>query len=56
MQTKFLPDLKQTGQITTVADTPRTEMGYMHLVVTSTGAATMKCFWMTYRHYTATYP
>ncbi|KAI9563678.1 hypothetical protein GHT06_011142 [Daphnia sinensis] len=47
----------QTGKIAAVSDTPRTEMGYMQVVATSTAAnAILKCHWTTYRHYTATYP
>ncbi|XP_046448674.1 uncharacterized protein LOC124197336 [Daphnia pulex] len=47
----------QNGKIATVADTPRTEVGFMHIVITSTAAnAVVRCSWITYRHYTATYP
>ncbi|KAK4026871.1 hypothetical protein OUZ56_015897 [Daphnia magna] len=47
----------QTGKIGAVSDTPRTEMGYMQIVATSTAAnAVLRCHWTTYRHYTATYP
>ncbi|EFX76447.1 hypothetical protein DAPPUDRAFT_306144 [Daphnia pulex] len=47
----------QTGKIDTIADTPRTEVGFMHIVITSTAAnAVVRCSWISYRHYTATYP
>ncbi|XP_059352730.1 uncharacterized protein LOC130700721 [Daphnia carinata] len=47
----------QTGKIGAVSDTPRTEMGYMQIIATSTAAnAVLKCHWTSYRHYTATYP
>ncbi|XP_046448675.1 uncharacterized protein LOC124197337 [Daphnia pulex] len=47
----------QTGPILLTTDTPRTEIGYLQLVVTSTApGAVVRCYWNSYRHYTATYP
>ncbi|KZS16922.1 Uncharacterized protein APZ42_017559 [Daphnia magna] len=47
----------QTGQISAVEDTPRTEIGYMQLVVTSAAVDdTLRCNWVSYHHYTAMYP
>ncbi|KAK4027002.1 hypothetical protein OUZ56_016022 [Daphnia magna] len=44
-ETKRLP-LKNTGRITAVSDTPRTEIGQMQLIVTSTAAnGLLKCNW-----------
>ncbi|EFX89955.1 hypothetical protein DAPPUDRAFT_309625 [Daphnia pulex] len=46
-----------TGQITAVSDTPRTEIGSMQLVVTSTDAnGVLRCNWRSYHYYTAAYP
>ncbi|KAI9563749.1 hypothetical protein GHT06_011213 [Daphnia sinensis] len=47
----------RTGRINAVSDTPRTEIGQMQLVVTSTADnGILKCNWRTYNHYTAAYP
>ncbi|XP_057378741.1 uncharacterized protein LOC130700777 [Daphnia carinata] len=47
----------QSGKITGVEDTPRTEIGYMQLVVTSAAPDdVLKCTWVSYHHYTAMYP
>ncbi|XP_046436747.1 uncharacterized protein LOC124188268 [Daphnia pulex] len=46
-----------TGQIASVSDTPRTEIGSMQLVVTSTAAnGILRCNWRSYYYYTAAYP
>ncbi|KAI9563752.1 hypothetical protein GHT06_011216 [Daphnia sinensis] len=46
-----------TGKINAVSDTPRTEIGQMQLIVTSTAAnGLLKCNWRSYHYYTAAYP
>ncbi|XP_057378742.1 uncharacterized protein LOC130700778 [Daphnia carinata] len=46
-----------TGRISAVSDTPRTEIGQMQLIVTSTAAnGLLKCNWRSYTYYTAAYP
>ncbi|KZS16923.1 Uncharacterized protein APZ42_017552 [Daphnia magna] len=46
-----------TGRITAVSDTPRTEIGQMQLIVTSTADnGLLKCNWRSYSYYTAAFP
>ncbi|KAI9563750.1 hypothetical protein GHT06_011214 [Daphnia sinensis] len=63
----FINVFTQTGEITGTEDTPRTEVGYMQVVVHATGIAQivrshaptvgkLKCNWVSYNHYTAMYP
>ncbi|XP_046641227.1 uncharacterized protein LOC124326439 [Daphnia pulicaria] len=47
----------QSGRINLVTDTPRTEIGFMQLVVTSTAAdARVTCHWNSFHHFTSTFP
>lgn len=48
----------QTGEIDGLGGTPRTEVGYLQLVVAGTSAdgGSLKCSWVSYHHYTAMYP
>ena len=49
--------VKQTGEVKDVTDTPRTEIGYMQIVVVSRDDANfVKCNWHSYHHYTGLYP
>jgi hypothetical protein len=49
--------VKQSGEVKGITDTPRTEIGFMQIVVVSRAAASkVTCSWHSYHHYTGLYP